>query len=94
MIVEIKAFLSNKIAGHFSVINQKNSVCLSFVKLFSVVSVVFQCSWTFQCDFQCHSLIVKFLLKIIIVPTRMTSHFNQIDNDLEALYSRVDFIIL
>ncbi len=31
---------------------------LSFVKLFSVVSVVFQCGGTFQCDFQCHILIV------------------------------------
>ncbi len=30
------------------------SVWLSFVKLFSVVSEVFQCGWTFQCDFQCH----------------------------------------
>ncbi len=24
-----------------------------------MVSVVFQCGWTFQCDFQCHILIVK-----------------------------------
>ncbi len=29
-----------------------------FVMLFSVVSVIFQCGWIFQCDFQCHILIV------------------------------------
>ena len=34
------------------------SVWLSFVKLFTVVSGVFQCIWTFWCDFQCHILIV------------------------------------
>ncbi len=32
---------------------------LSFVKLFSVVSVVEQGGWGFQCDFQGHILIVS-----------------------------------
>ena len=49
-------FLDN--SRHFSVMKEKISVWLSFVKLFSVVSVVFQCGWTFHCDFQCHILIV------------------------------------
>ena len=29
-----------------------------FVKLFSVVSEMLQCGWTFQGDFQCYILIV------------------------------------
>ncbi len=33
-------------------------IIMYFVKLFSVVSKVFQCGWTFQSDFQCHILIV------------------------------------
>ena len=43
-------------------IKEKISVWLSFVKLFRVVSVVFQCGWTFQSDFQCHILIVIYIL--------------------------------
>ncbi len=40
-----------------SVIKQEIPVRF-FVKLFIVVSEVFQCDSTFQCDFQCHILIV------------------------------------
>ncbi len=51
---------------HFSVIKENISVWLSFVKLFSVVSLFFQCGWTYQRDFQCHILIVHVCTYILL----------------------------
>ena len=40
-------------------IKENISQWLSLAKLFSVVLVVVQCGWSFQCDLQCHILIAK-----------------------------------
>ena len=72
--------ISVGLTGNFSMI--------IFWKEFSVFSMVFQCDWTFQCDFQCHILIVfepwysnemvfkGFHCQIIVRNRTVTKHVN------------------